>query len=103
MGRLAAEPDLAAHASCSAGNTLRILRTRYHASHVWHTEQAMQTTTMNRWRDGVSRRRMQREFVARGLASRDEARRTGEYVDATHVQAQLERMLEAARAESAAD
>ncbi|MDR0244991.1 MAG: prevent-host-death protein [Burkholderia sp.] len=54
-------------------------------------------------RDGIARRRLQREFVTRGLASRDEARRTGEYVDAADVQAELEDMLKAARAEKAAD
>ncbi|WP_342705767.1 prevent-host-death protein [Burkholderia arboris] len=53
-------------------------------------------------RDGIARRRLQREFVTRGLASRDEARRTGEYVDAADVQAELEGMLKAARAPKAA-
>ena len=33
-------------------------------------------------RASVERRRIQAEFIARGLRSRDEARRTGEYVDA---------------------
>jgi predicted transcriptional regulator len=54
-------------------------------------------------RDGIARRRLQREFVTRGLASRDEARRTGEYVDAADVQGELEGMLKAARAAKAAD
>ncbi|KFG93632.1 prevent-host-death protein [Burkholderia paludis] len=54
-------------------------------------------------RDGIARRRRQRGFVARGPASRDDARRTGEYVDATDVQAELEGMLTAARAAKAAD
>ncbi|EKS9799051.1 MULTISPECIES: YlcI/YnfO family protein [Burkholderia] len=54
-------------------------------------------------RDGIARRRLQHEFVARGLASRDEARRTGEYVDAAEVQSELESMLNAARAAKAAD
>ncbi|PFH19777.1 YlcI/YnfO family protein [Burkholderia sp. JKS000303] len=54
-------------------------------------------------RDGIARRRVQREFVARGLASRAEAQRTGEYVDAADVQSELERMLEAARSKKAAD
>ncbi|RQR44208.1 MULTISPECIES: YlcI/YnfO family protein [unclassified Burkholderia] len=49
-------------------------------------------------RAAVARRRTQREFVARGLASADEARRTGEYVDAAEVQASLGTMLNAARA-----
>jgi predicted transcriptional regulator len=41
----------------------------------------------------VTRRQLQNEFVARGLASRDEARRSGEYVDADVVHAELHDML----------
>ena len=48
-------------------------------------------------RAGVERRRVQAEFVARGLRSRDEARRTGEYVDADVVLEGLQRKLDAAR------
>ena len=54
-------------------------------------------------RDAVARRRRLREFVARGLASADEARRTGEYVDAAEVQTKLGTMLKAARAAMATD
>ena len=49
-------------------------------------------------RTGVERRRVQAEFIARGLRSRDEARRTGDYVDADDVVAALQRRLETARA-----
>lgn len=49
-------------------------------------------------RDEVARRRMQGEFIARGLASRDEARRTGEYYEADAVHAELRDMLAKARA-----
>jgi predicted transcriptional regulator len=45
-------------------------------------------------REQVTRRQLQREFVARGLASRDEARRTGEYFDADAVHAELRGMLD---------
>ena len=45
----------------------------------------------------VERRRVQGEFVARGLRSRDEARRTGDYVDADVVLDGLQRKLDAAR------
>jgi hypothetical protein len=38
------------------------------------------------------------EFVARGLRSRDDARRTGDYVDADLVLDRLQRKLDAARA-----
>ena len=49
-------------------------------------------------RASVERRRVQAEFIARGLRSRDEAKRTGDYVDADDVVAGLERKLETARA-----
>lgn len=48
-------------------------------------------------RAGVERRRVQAEFIARGLRSRDQARRTGDYVDADAVVASLQRKLDAAR------
>ena len=49
-------------------------------------------------RASVERRRVQAEFIARGLRSRDEARRTGEYVEADVVLEGLQRKLDAARA-----
>lgn len=49
-------------------------------------------------RASVERRRVQAEFVARGLRSRDEARRTGDYIDADVVVVGLQRKLDAARA-----
>ena len=48
-------------------------------------------------RASVERRRVQAEFIARGLRSRDEARRTGEYVDADVVLEGLQRKLDVAR------
>lgn len=48
-------------------------------------------------RASVERRRAHGEFVARGLRSRDEARRTGDYVDADVVLDGLQRKLDAAR------
>jgi len=44
-------------------------------------------------RDQVTRRQLQHEFVARGLASRDEARQTGEYYEAESVHAELRGLL----------
>lgn len=41
----------------------------------------------------IQRRAMQQEFVARGLAARDEARRTGHYVSADEVLAGLDKTL----------
>lgn len=49
-------------------------------------------------RASVERRRIQGEFVARGLRSRDQARQTGDYVDADLVIDGLQRKLDAARA-----
>jgi predicted transcriptional regulator len=51
-------------------------------------------------RDGVQRRQAQREFVARGLKSRDAARKAQSYVPASKVVVRLEGML--ARAKRAA-
>lgn len=48
-------------------------------------------------RASVERRRMQAEFIARGLRSRDKARRTGDYVDADVVIDNLQRKLDTAR------
>lgn len=45
----------------------------------------------------VQRRRVQAEFIARGLRSGDAAQRTGDYVDADVVIEQLQRKLDAAR------
>ena len=52
-------------------------------------------------RDAARRRRTQAEFIARGLAARDEARRTGVYYTLEQVDAALGDMLDAARARRA--
>lgn len=44
-------------------------------------------------RDEVARREQQREFIARGLAARDEARRKNEYFESTSVHTELRGML----------
>lgn len=48
-------------------------------------------------RESITRRRAQREFVARGLDAREQARRDNEYFDADAVHAELENMLNARR------
>ncbi|HEY5579570.1 MAG TPA: YlcI/YnfO family protein [Rhodoferax sp.] len=53
-------------------------------------------------RESVQRRRNQVEFMARGMASLENARRTGDYVDADVLIGQLERKLVAAKASRAA-
>lgn len=45
----------------------------------------------------IQRRTMQQEFVARGLAARDEARRTGIYISADEVLAGLDKTLARSR------
>ena len=45
----------------------------------------------------IQRRTMQQEFVARGLAARDEARRTGKYVSANEVLTGLDKTLARSR------
>jgi len=47
----------------------------------------------------VHYRKTQAEFIARGLAAREEAKRSGEYYDADEVHDELRAMLEAKRAE----
>lgn len=49
-------------------------------------------------RENIARRRLQGEFVARGLAARDHARETGKYADADAVLGRLEKMLASAKA-----
>jgi len=53
-------------------------------------------------RAAVQRRRHQAEFVARGLRSLKAAQRSGEYVDADAVVANLQRKLDAARTDTRA-
>ncbi len=48
-------------------------------------------------RASVERRRVQAEFIARGLRSRDEARESGDYVDADVVLDGLQRKLDTVR------
>jgi predicted transcriptional regulator len=44
-------------------------------------------------RASIRSRRAQKEFIERGLASRDEAKRTGEYFAAEDVLAEMENLL----------
>ena len=49
----------------------------------------------------VERRRMQAEFVARGLRARDESRQVGRYIDADAMLDRLQGKLDTARARAA--
>ena len=48
-------------------------------------------------REGIERRLNQSEFIARGIASREAARRTGDYLPASEVLETLKRRLDTAR------
>lgn len=48
-------------------------------------------------REAIERRRTRSEFIARGLASREEARRSGVYFTAAAVQTDLDKKLAKAR------
>ena len=49
-------------------------------------------------RSSIQSRRAQKEFIARGLTSRDEAKRTGEYFAAMDVLGEMENLLSQAEA-----
>lgn len=48
-------------------------------------------------RESIGRRKIQQEFTARGLRSRDDARQTGKYASADAVIGRLEQMLATAK------
>ncbi len=48
-------------------------------------------------RERIERRRLQSEFIARGIAARDEAGRTGEYVASSEALERLGRRLDTLR------
>ena len=49
-------------------------------------------------REGIQRRRLQGEFIARGLQARDNAQQTGRYVSSAAVVSRLESLLSKAKA-----
>ncbi len=53
-------------------------------------------------RDSIARRQRQREFMERGLASRDEAASTGVYISSDAVMDRLEKMLANAKTKAKA-
>jgi hypothetical protein len=64
---------------------------------VLHENESLSAFIEAALREGVARRRLQREFVACGLASREPARLDNEYCDADDVHAGLGRMLKVRR------
>ena len=61
-----------------------------------HDDETLSNFMEQALREQVKRRQLQNEFIARGLASRDKAKRTGEYYDAADVLAGLDSMLSSA-------
>ena len=62
-----------------------------------HDNETLSSFMEQALREQVKRRQLQDDFLARGLASRDKARQTGEYYDADDVLAKLDTMLSSAR------
>jgi len=52
-------------------------------------------------RESIERRRLRKSFIARGLASRDDARQTGEYFSAEDIRDELDALLHKAEADAA--
>jgi stalled ribosome alternative rescue factor ArfA len=59
----------------------------------------MKNAVFSDLRDELTRNRLRQKFFARGLASREESRQTGEYFEAKDVHAELRGMLNAAKLE----
>lgn len=66
---------------------------RHAAEAVLHEGESLSGLMEQSLRDEVNRRRMQAEFVARGLAARDEAKRTGVYYSKEESLAALDAIL----------
>ena len=66
---------------------------RQAAESVLHNNESLSSFVLQSLRANIKQRQLQQEFIARGLASRDEARKTGEYYDADDVLHELDDML----------
>lgn len=64
---------------------------------VLHEGETLSAFVLEAVRLNVERREAQREFIARGLLARDEARAAGEYLSADEMLARLDTVLAAAR------
>lgn len=70
---------------------------RQAAEAVLHENESLSAFMEAALREGVARRCLQREFVARGLDARDQARRDHAWIDADEVHAELQSMLDTAK------
>jgi len=71
---------------------------RHAAESVLQDGESLSSFVEQSLRVNIERRRLQREFIARGLASHEEARKTGEYYAAEDVLAEVDDMLSRAEA-----
>lgn len=67
------------------------------AEAVLHENESLSAFMEAALREGVARRRVQREFIARGLEARARAHADDDWIDADDVHAELRGMLDAAR------
>ena len=68
---------------------------RQAAEAVLHEGESLSSLMEQSLRDEINRRRMQAEFIARGLAAREDARRTGVYYSQEESLAKLDAILAA--------
>jgi len=73
---------------------------RHAAERVLKNGESLSSFVEQSIRDGIRHRRVHQEFIARGLASRDEAQLTGEYFPAEDVLRELDDMLNNAEAKA---
>jgi predicted transcriptional regulator len=71
---------------------------RQAAENVLHEGESLSSFLEQSIRDGIERRQAQREFVARGLIARDDARKKGAYLTSGAVIGRLEKILTRAKA-----
>ena len=64
------------------------------AEQVLHKDETLSSFVEQSVRANIERRQLQTEFIKRGLASRDEARLTGEYFTAETIMQELDALLE---------
>ncbi len=71
---------------------------RHAAESVLQDGETLSSFVIESLRTCIQYRQMKKEFIARGFASREEARQTGEYFDAEDVLNELDDMLSNAKA-----
>jgi hypothetical protein len=71
---------------------------RHDAESVLREGESLSSFMEEALRTRIQSRRLQKEFIARGLLSRDDAKKTGEYFAADDVLAEMEDMLSKAKA-----